>query len=783
MRRFIPLFALLAAALIPRAPAAAQGGGPVPVLFEPLDWGPNAAWRRRAAEVRTVRNQLLQQGDLRTLNAVRGGVSRFPFLIGALPTTALTGAFHAPVIVIGYKDMAVQNSTSAFQCLLFNRDPASCGNPGDRPYSVTSFYEEMSQHRITLDGVVYPSVRVDSSAAYYTDGCYGIGVNGKTCAHLTYTRMAQMLLAALDSINNRPDGNTLWAQFDNDGPDGVPNSGDDDGVVDFVAFLQPEVGGECVRNTPPSTGIWSHRFGIRYVSAGSGNPHLDALGRFVTRTPSASGRAGPFIVVDDYTIQSQLGGATACDGTSIMGIGTIAHETGHAFGLPDLYDTSGLTQGIGGWGLMGSGNYARPYSPSSYDAWSLNALGWITVDTLGTSRTINTGPRLLTDTVFYARTANPDEYLLVENRAAVLSDTAQMNPSLAGRCPVLDQNGNSLGFCAKSPGLLLWLIHTPCVRSNSPDMVNNVVNFSGNLCGVQGVELIQADGLNQLRTAGLGNRGDVGDSYPGTSNNSAFSLLATPSARGNNGEFIGFIIDQIQQLSGGRMSFRFIRREPTVIQAQGGALVRVNGVLWSRYEEVVPGGDLLQLAVDDPQALAGGKSRARFIAWSQGGPKDQTVVSNPARPDTLSASFTLEHRLLLTTTGGGTVSATVTGDLSQGVFLAEGAQVVLTATAPTGAVFTGWRGDTVATDPTLNLTMRKGYDLEAHFVTQIAVAGTDAVSELLGTPKLSDAQKTYLDELGNRNGIFDVGDLLALYRRLGLATPPALLQGMRERRP
>jgi M6 family metalloprotease-like protein len=688
-------------------------------------------------------------------------------LLGALPTTAVTGAFHVPVIVIGYSDVGVQSPANTFQCTLFSRDPGSCGNPGSRPYSVTTFYEEMSQHRITLDGVVYPSVRVDSSAAYYTDGCYGIGVNGKSCAHGLYVRMGQLLKAALDSINNRPDGNTLWGQFDNDGPDGVPGTSDDDGVVDFVTFLQPEVGGECVRNTPPSTGIWSHRF----ILSGLGIPAL-AGGAYVTRTPWA-GHPGQFIKVNDYTIQSQLGGATACDGSIIMGIGTIAHETGHAFGLPDLYDTSTQTQGIGGWGLMGSGNYARPYSPSSYDAWSLNALGWITVDTLGAGRTVNTGPRLLTDTVFYARTADPDEYLLAENRQAVLSDSAQMNPDLPSTCPT------SLGFCAKSPGLLLWLINAPRVRSLSGYMTSNTVNVGP----LQGVELIQADGLNQLRTQGTGNRGDRGDSYPGTSNNSAFSLLATPSARGNNGEFIGFIIDQIQQLSGGRMSFRFIRREPTVIQAQGGALVRVNGVLWSRYEEVVPGGDPLQLAVDDPQSLAGGKSRARFIAWSQGGPKDQTVVSNPARPDTLSASFTLEHRLLLTTTGGGTVSATVTGDLSQGVFLAEGAQVVLTATAPTGAVFTGWRGDTVATDPTLNLTMRKGYDLEAHFVTQIAVAGTDAVSELLGTPKLSDAQKTYLDELGNRNGIFDVGDLLALYRRLGLATPPALLQGMRERRP
>src|SRR5206468_6409889 len=102
------------------------------------------------------------------------------------------------------------------------------------------------------------------------------GVNGKSCAHGLFVRMREMLKAALDSVNSQP--STDWGQFDNDGPDGIPNSGDDDGVVDFVAFLQPEVGGECVRNTPPSTGIWSHRF----IIAGLGIPGAGA--GYVTRT-------------------------------------------------------------------------------------------------------------------------------------------------------------------------------------------------------------------------------------------------------------------------------------------------------------------------------------------------------------------------------------------------------------------------------------------------------------------------------------------------------------------
>ncbi len=728
------------------------------MLFEPFDWGPTAAWRRRAAEVRTLRDALLRQGDLRNLNAVRGGTRPGPFVLGVLPTTAVTGAFHVPVIPIAYQDVAVPRPVPQYQCILFSRTPGSCAtDPGDRPYSVTSFYEQLSHNRITMDGVVLPPVRVDSNAVYYTNGCNGIGVT--SACPSGRNRMGLMLVAALDSISARPGGDTLWGQFDNDGPDGIPNSGDDDGIVDFVTFIQPELGGECVSNAPKPTGIWSHRYVIRGWTGGLVQPNLDPQGRYVTRTPWV-GHPGLFIKVDDYTIQSGVGGATACDGNTIMGIGTVAHETGHAFGLPDLYDISGSTQGIGGWGLMGSGNYSRPYSPSSYDAWSLFVLGWATLDTLTSSRTVLASPRLLSDTIYYARTANPDEYLLIENRQAVLSDTSQMNPDLSPTCP------GSFGFCAKSPGLLLWLIDQPKV---SASLFGNSVNVSS--AGVQGVELIQADGLNQLRLPGSKNRRDIGDAVPGSTNNTHFTLLATPSARDNAGNFIGFVLDQITQLPAGMLRFRFLRRGPSVISGQGGASVRVNGAPWTRFEEVIAGGDQLQLGADDLQLLAAGKSRARFLAWSQGGPREQLFISSAGKPDTLTASFTLEHRLTLVAPGGN-VTATVSGDLTQGVFLADGSAVTLTATTPQGAIFSGWRGDTVATNPVLNLTMHRGYDLEAHFVALVNVVATDAVSDLLGTPRLSAAQRTYLDELGNQNGIFDVGDLLAMYRRLGQAAPP-----------
>jgi hypothetical protein len=365
--------------------------------------------------------------------------------------------------------------------------------------------------------------------------------------------------------------------------------------------------------------------------------------------------------------------------------------------------------------------------------------------------------------------------MLVENRQAVLSDTAHMNPALPATCPML-------GFCAKSPGLLLWLIDEAQLASGLP---SNSVNTGP----VHGVALVQADGLNQLRTGGIRNRGDRGDAYPGSTGNTRLSLLSNPSARDNFGSYLGFIVDRITQLGGTAMSFRFTRRMPSLVEGRNGGQVRVEGVLWDRFEEVIPQGDMLQLSADSIQLIAGGKTRLTFLGWSKPGPRVQTLVSG-TQPDTLFASFSVEHRLRLIASGSGTVTSSLAADLRQGVYLAENISVRLTATPAPGFIFVGWRGDTVATAPVLDLVLRKGYDLEARFIPQVTIAPLEAVSDLLGTPTLTPAERTYLDELGNRNGLYDVGDLLALYQRLGQAAPPSLRLGMpdsarrrREHRP
>jgi len=719
-----------------------------------LDWAPNSAWRARAAQVRANRWAAIQRGDFATLNGRRPLLS-----LGASPAASnsfsVTGTFQVPVVAIAYSNVAVAYPLADFQDVLFGATP-----PGQRPYTLKSYYEQISNGRIQMFGRVFDAVQVDSSNTYYENGCNGIGVR-TSCAD-GGRRFGNMLIAVLDSVSNRPGGDTVWTRFDNDGPDGLPNSGDDDGDVDFVTFLQPTVDGAC-QGAP---GVWAHR----WVMTGWNNNS-----KYVTKTPrrNAAGQPvpGEFLKVNNYTMQSQVGGGTGCSAAFIMPIGTVAHETGHAFGLPDLYDTdfagSG-TEGIGEWGLMGSGNYSSSNSPSGYDPWSLNELGWVTVDTVNGTRTVTTGPRQLSDTIFLAKLDANNEYLLIENRQALESDTAALNVNGGSTA------ANCRSNCRKGPGLLLW--HIDLGRIASGRQSNRI-----NTGPLQGVALVQADGLNNLRISGsTRNRGDIGDPFPGSTGRTKWSLTTTPAARSNYGEYAGFIVDRIELLPGLAMRFRALRRQPSLVRSiLAGTTVRVNDQAWSRFEDVVPQGDELRLDADSVQDVLGGRTRARFLAWSIGGPRRQTVTSG-IKPDTISASFVADHRLQVAATGAGqgSVTANVAGDLGSGIFLAQGTPVVLTAAPAAGSLFVGWRGDTTATGSTITVPMGRPYDVEAAFLVEMEVPVADATAEILGTPKLTTDQRVFLDQVGNRNGLYDVGDFLALVTRSGLSVSPEVMRAI-----
>jgi len=465
-----------------------------------FDFSRDGAWRKLARQVAARRAAMLSRRQFAALNARPAK--------GAAAANLVQGTFRVPVILFTYADSPVPAfDTAAYNAVLFGTTP-----PLGRPYTYRTFYQEMSNGLLDIQGEIYGYAALDSNEVTYSGtppcsgnpfpgstGCNGLFNNFQSPSPLT--RMQVGLTEALAKLDTLVD----WTQYDEDG----------DGYVDLVVFLQPAQDGAC--GGVSNNHLWSHRF---------------ILGDNVPEFTTHSGKK-----VRDYILQSGLGGSSACDVASIMPIGTVAHETGHAFGLPDLYDTGVFTssEGIGEWGLMGEGNYSTALSPTRMEAWSLNELGWVTIVPLTTAGTYSFGAAPLSDTAFYVRVqgANPrGEYYLLENRQARQADSAMIRKHGGG-------------------GLLVWHVDSIQVAQHGYNGDNSV-----NAGSIHGLALAQADSRGDLE-AGR-NRGDAGDPYPGATANLAFALLRTPfPAKNSDGSFAGFRLDSIWQVAqDSTMAFR-----------------------------------------------------------------------------------------------------------------------------------------------------------------------------------------------------------------------------------
>ena len=483
LRAPLALAALLAA-LAP-APAWGQdvvrqgrpyGIAPSEATLEILRRDPDAfefrrAWRQKTARVRE------QRAALERRSGVRLSVAQL-----RSAAASVTGTFRVPVIMGLYAGRTAPYTPAQYQDRLFADVPTR--------YSATTFYREISRGLFSLDGTVTPWVSLPQDAAYYN--------SPSTSAN--YGRTGEYLRDALAGA----DGALDFGQFDNDGPDGVPNSGDDDGYVDAAAFVYPEHGRSC-----GGPGIWPHRW---TYSSWFGAPY--------STNDRAAG--GGMIRVDDYLIQNGV----ACDGTSLMGIGTFSHEMGHALGLPDLYDTyaaDGDGEGAGEWDLMGSGNHNRQDYPAHMGAWSKDFLGWVGVEVFTSGRVGYTlDPVYQAGKVLRFNIAGTREYFLMEHRNTTGSDRY-----------------------LRRAGLLVW--HVDPVVIDSTRWSNRV-----NAHARRGVALEEADGRDDL-LRGV-NRSDTGDPFPGSTGRTSFGAQGTPNSHSNNGAASGLELSRIA-LAGGILTF------------------------------------------------------------------------------------------------------------------------------------------------------------------------------------------------------------------------------------
>ena len=405
----------------------------------PLEF--SRAWLNKVDQVRQRRAELLAAGILDGLSpwqaAERGA--------------AVSGTLRVPIIPVVYRDAAAPFSTSQLERRLFG------SNRGDT-VSYASYWDEVSSGLLEVEGEVAQWVRLGNEARHYlSESQYGWAQFGRT---------AELRVEAIKAADKSID----FAQFDNDGADGKPNSGDDDGFVDFVAIVYAL---PCPGN-PRAGAIW---------------PHRAAMSPLETDDVSANGGK---IKVADYVI------LPAVDPQSCgpMHIGVLAHETGHALGLPDLYDYDGSTQGIGAWGLMGTGSHSTRYSPAHLSAWEKEQLGWVRVSWLREGTPISVPPVEREAHVFrYDFPSGSGEYLLLENRQKIGSDK-----KLPGH------------------GLLAWRIDPERAELGAWNSDERR----------PAVTLIEADGRRDLARGG---RADATDPFPGALSNNMLRLPDLQSLR------------------------------------------------------------------------------------------------------------------------------------------------------------------------------------------------------------------------------------------------------------
>ncbi|MFC1511804.1 T9SS type A sorting domain-containing protein [Candidatus Latescibacterota bacterium] len=374
------------------------------------------------------------------------------------------------------------------------------------PGSVSYYFDEISFGEYTITGEYLPKVyTLPHAADFYVD------------AKETYAR------DLLDLLNNDPAMD--FSRYDNDGMDGVPGSGDDDGYVDYLVMMP---------YSRPVGFIEEHATGIAVI------PITED---YTTNDVNSEGRS---------ILIGRNSGCIATAGNLVMAVGTICHEYIHTFGARDLYDTDyKLDQdfeidsaGIGNWGVMsrgllGWGGSNGPVGPSAVTRIKMRLVGKNNsnlIDVYGMHHGLRIKDAGLSDGAVYRIWVTNREYFLVEYR----------------------RNDNL--YCERNNpanGMLIWHVNE---LGNNDNEQNKYVDLecpdgrfldAGYPLGIEPNPLEGGDNLDfwahnqEYADARAGNLGDATDVYDGVTY-IRFSPDTNPNSHATNGTYTGIEIDNIR---------------------------------------------------------------------------------------------------------------------------------------------------------------------------------------------------------------------------------------------
>lgn len=406
-------------------------------------------------------------------------------LSGLAARRSLRGTLGMPIIAGTFADVTPKYGRAVYDTAFFG------ATAGVGPYSVARYYREVSLGALTFTGATTPWIRLPRTRSSYVDG-------DANDLWQRYGEFARDLL-------QRAEGTVDWRRYDNDGRDGIPDSGDDDGAVDIAVLLQP--GSEYGCGPDSLRGFRETGYRLSLLPGWNGQPYVT----------SVLGAAGTPIVIDDFVGAS----AVACEGNEIVPtrVNIPIHEIGHVLGLPDLYDYDGSSFGVGGWDVMGIWA-APPARPPHFGAWARERLGWATVRHLATAGRIELNAVARGGDIIRID-LNDSEHVLLEYRA-----------------------GDGADASAPGTGLVVWHVNEAVLDTRQWGVNDDETHPA--------VRIVQADGRDDL--AARANVGDLGDPFPGSSLIIALSDSSVPWLRTSDGGPSGVRIDGIA-VAGDRVSF------------------------------------------------------------------------------------------------------------------------------------------------------------------------------------------------------------------------------------
>ncbi|MEO0071752.1 MAG: M6 family metalloprotease domain-containing protein [candidate division WOR-3 bacterium] len=362
----------------------------------------------------------------------------------------------------------IKHSPARFDSMLY-----SVGIYNSAPYragSLNDFFLENSYGSYSVKGGIGENRWFMSKYNYsrYYDGNYLLS---------TGEQMARENLQQVDSFIN-------FQEFDIDGDGHIP------------ALFMVHAGADGADNGNVNC-CWSHAI-----------PYFDYL-------------TDDGVIIDGVTNVPEFALVTENRDTTLCCIAVMCHELGHLVGLPDLYDGSRRSWGIGYWGLMGYGAWGAggntPWSPSHMEAWSKVEAGFVT-------------PVVITHDTFNLRILDVETHPVVYKvwRNGVNCDT----------CFYLE-NRQKKGFDAPLPGsgLLIWHIDP------GAGVMHNVVDLEEDST----FHLDRGNGVRPDPHSYHEELGDTSDPLPGIWNRTVFDNWSKPSSKARNNQPTYVAVRNIQE--------------------------------------------------------------------------------------------------------------------------------------------------------------------------------------------------------------------------------------------